>query len=708
MDILVTLLRQIRQAPAPVNRPSAALWLGRLLRKWRRRPWPTQRLGHLALAVLLGLAVVGSPARPVAAGRLQPALAQLAAQAPGQAVRVIVQKADRTAAAEAYLARLGGVITQDLSLINAFAAELPAGAAPELARHATVKWVSLDAPVQTAGTTKFTTWATKGGTAVANGFTNSANLLSSVGPNDTYAYGGRVKTAVGGFQPQYAPGQAIKNVEVAIRLYLSTSLTSSEAPKLTAYVGGQAGVAVAMPTASLNSCVGVAKVCQTYVDITASRAWSWADFSSLEIVIDQSAVGRSKTIYYDAVGVRIATSDGSDGATPLMFSSEDDTAAVNTAVLANVFQASTRAINIWNEAPYWQGAGVTVAVVDSGSFRTNAIGARFIGEVNFNSTEQTANDRYGHGTFVTGLVADDGEFSAGKYMGIAPRANVLGVRVSDDAGMSYESDVVAALQWIYANHVAYNIRVVNLSLNSAVWQSYHTSPLCAAVEILWFNGVVVVASAGNNGTATLYPPANDPFVITVGAVDDLNTATLADDVIASFSAYGLDETGRVKPDLVTPGKNLIAFLPDTQQLAIAQQHPANRVDANYFRMSGTSMAAPLVSGATAILLEANPTLTPDQVKYRLMATANKNWPGYVAAKAGAGYLDVYAAVKGTTTQSANTGLSASQLLWTGSNPVTWGSVNWNSVNWNSVNWNSVNWNSVNWNSVNWNSDYWGN
>jgi hypothetical protein len=95
------------------------------------------------------------------------------------------------------------------------------------------------------------------------------------------------------------------------------------------------------------------------------------------------------------------------------------------------------------------------------------------------------------------------------------------------------------------------------------------------------------------------------------------------------------------------------------------------------------------------------------VKYRLKATANKNWPGYNAASAGAGYLDVYAAVTGTTTESANTNLVASQLLWTGSNPVTWGSVNWNSVNWNSVNWNSVNWNSVNWNSVNWNSDYWG-
>jgi serine protease AprX len=127
----------------------------------------------------------------------------------------------------------------------------------------------------------------------------------------------------------------------------------------------------------------------------------------------------------------------------------------------------------------------------------------------------------------------------------------------------------------------------------------------------------------------------------------------------------------------------------------------------YFKMSGTSVSAPMVSGAVAILLQDEPDLTPDQVKYRLMATANKTWPGYVAATAGAGYLDIYAAVNDTTTQSANTGLTPSQLIWTGSEPVAWGSVNWNSVNWNSVNWNSVNWNSVNWNSVNWNSDYWG-
>jgi len=119
----------------------------------------------------------------------------------------------------------------------------------------------------------------------------------------------------------------------------------------------------------------------------------------------------------------------------------------------------------------------------------------------------------------------------------------------------------------------------------------------------------------------------------------------------------------------------------------------------------------MVSGAVALLLQDEPDLTPDQVKYRLMATANASWSGYIAAKAGAGYLDVYAAVNGATSESANTGLIPSQMLATGPDAINfdsvgWNSVGWNSVGWNSVGWNSVGWNSVGWNSVGWNSDCW--
>jgi serine protease AprX len=168
----------------------------------------------------------------------------------------------------------------------------------------------------------------------------------------------------------------------------------------------------------------------------------------------------------------------------------------------------------------------------------------------------------------------------------------------------------------------------------------------------------------------------------------------------------VDDLGRPKPDLVAPGKNIIAYLPDVNSLTISQQHPENQVTSSYFRMSGTSVSAPMVSGAAAILLqkaqETGQSLNPDQVKYLLMQTANKNWPGYDSAKAGAGLLDVYAALTNTAAGTANINVQPSQLLSTGADSITFGSVGWNSVGWNSVGWNSVGWN-----SVGWNSDYWG-
>ncbi len=379
---------------------------------------------------------------------------------------------------------------------------------------------------------------------------------------------------------------------------------------------------------------------------------------------------------------------------------------------------SVGADRIWNESPYRQGQGVAVAVVDSGiawhdDLWSQNWDARIVAGVNF-ADEWYVDDLNGHGTHVAGLVAGDGYLSDGAYMGVAPQVNLVDVKVLNDAGMGYLSDVVAGLQWVNDNKSLYNIRVVNLSMNSTVQDTYHQSPLDAALEILWFNGVVVVVSAGNNGSnasatrGVLFSPANDPFVISVGAANDRGTTSLADDKLATFSAYGT-VAGQAKPDLVAPGYNRVSLLA-SEDSNLAAGHPLNKVAGwagySYFKMSGTSMAAPMVAGAAALLLEDEPTLTPDQVKYRLIATANKAWGGYNPALGGAPYLDVYAAVQGTTTQSSNSGLQASQMLWSGAQPITWGSVNWNSVNWNSVNWNSVNWNSVNWNSVNWNSESW--
>jgi serine protease AprX len=385
---------------------------------------------------------------------------------------------------------------------------------------------------------------------------------------------------------------------------------------------------------------------------------------------------------------------------------------IDTTQLASAYIRSVRADQVWNNAPYLQGTGIGIAVVDSGINSNGDLYTvmgvnRLVANTAFNTDyNQNPSDGYGHGTVVSSIAGGDGSDSGGKNIGIAPMVNVINVKVSNDDGSASEMSVVQGLQWVLDHKDQYAIRVVNLSFNSTTAASYQTSPLDAAVEILWFNKIVVVASAGNQGSGAIYPPANDPFIITVGATDDKGSSSLADDVMATFSAYGTTGDNIRKPDLVAPGKNIVGRLVNTN-MGMAKAHPSHVISNAYFKMSGTSASAPIVSGAIALLLQDEPTLTPDQVKYRLMATANTNWAGYNSAQAGAGYLDIFAAVNGTTSESANSGILASQLLSTGSQPITWNSVGWNSVGWNSVGWNSVGWNSVGWNSVGWNSDYWG-
>ncbi len=364
--------------------------------------------------------------------------------------------------------------------------------------------------------------------------------------------------------------------------------------------------------------------------------------------------------------------------------------------IVNTYNFTIGADRAWAEGI--TGRGVTIAVVDSGvQYHLDLLSNILMGWSIFATGLPAHVDNYGHGTHVAGIIAGTGAFSQGKYVGIAPNAKILPVRVCDANGASSESSLVAGLQWVYYNRNLYNIRVVNVSLNSDSLLSYHQSPLDAALEILWFNRIVVVVSAGNS-RGQVYPPANDPFVITVGAVDEHGTRTTADDTVAPFSGYGTTPEGFSKPDLVAPGVNIVSTLAYTG-CRLSREHPDHRVDTRYFRLSGTSMAAAVTSGAVALLLQARPNLNPDQVKMLLKASATPlNQTG-----AGAGILNVYNAIHMQGVGTANTGTPASALLWTGSDPVNWGSVNWGSVNWGSVNWGSVNWGSVNWGSVNWGS-----
>ena len=195
-------------------------------------------------------------------------------------------------------------------------------------------------------------------------------------------------------------------------------------------------------------------------------------------------------------------------------------------------------LNTLNVQPVWdmglQGQGVAVAVIDSGISPNLDFGDRLVAQVSFNTDAQTPNDINGHGTHVAGIIGGNGANSNGLYQGVAPQVDLIGLKVSDDTGMAYESDTVAAMQWVFENKDLYNIRVVNLSLNSTLEQSYHDSPLDLASELLWFDGVVVVASAGNrsydgNFYTITASPANDPFTITVGASTEGDSDTIDDE-----------------------------------------------------------------------------------------------------------------------------------------------------------------------------------
>ena len=350
------------------------------------------------------------------------------------------------------------------------------------------------------------------------------------------------------------------------------------------------------------------------------------------------------------------------------------------------------------------GKGIRVAVIDSGVDPDNEDLAardcnsdkrdRVVYEENFVTWAEEPGS-YGHGTHVTAILTGNGcvaKRSGKNYQqapGIAPEAEIVSLRALDSRGKGKDSSLIAAIDRAIALKTEYKIRVINISAGRMVRESYTKDPLCRAVERAWKAGIVVVVAAGNNGRdnsmgtngyGTIGSPGNDPFVITVGAVNDKKSANKSDDILLTFSSKGptlIDQY--VKPDIMAPGANVLASKPLDSYLQT--QFPNNTLAGDeqrkipndaYFWLSGTSMATPMVSGAAALLLDKEPTLTPDQVKARLMRTATKNFPSQTSWKdsktnitytaysdlftVGAGYLDVMAALTSTDniakTQSA--------------------------------------------------------
>jgi serine protease AprX len=280
------------------------------------------------------------------------------------------------------------------------------------------------------------------------------------------------------------------------------------------------------------------------------------------------------------------------------------------------------------------GAGVGVAVIDTGvdgdlpDFQSsNGQGSRVVETAVTNPYATTANDLYGHGTDVAGIIAGNGLNRSpsdpfyGQYIGVAPHSDIVSIKVSDDSGNATVLDVIYGLQFAVDHQADYNIRVVNMSLDSTTPQSYTTDPLDAAAEAAWMNGIVVVAAAGNRGTApdaVQYAPANDPYVITVGAADEGGQSNPANDTIAPWSSQGTTQDGFQKPDVYAPGAHIVSVLAPNSTFADICAQLGCSIGGAYLQTSGTSMAAPMISGLVADLLQYHPNWTPDQVKGALM------------------------------------------------------------------------------------------
>jgi serine protease AprX len=309
--------------------------------------------------------------------------------------------------------------------------------------------------------------------------------------------------------------------------------------------------------------------------------------------------------------------------------------------------------------PLWAervtGAGVRIALVDTGiadvpDLRGRVVTVRdwrtpngpLVDCVDF-SGESSCADSYGHGTFLAGLIAGDGASSAGRYHGVAPRAELVSIKIAGADGSADVSKLLAAIQWAVSFTDTYGLDVLNLSLGTDSPMSTKVDPLNHAVQRAWAAGLTVVVAASNRGPqpGTIAKPGDDPAVVTVGATDDRRTMSLDDDRLPNFSGRGPTAEGGAKPDVVAPGTGVVSLRAPGSTV---ERLAPGGVDATYRRGSGTSMATAITSGVAALVHEANPTWTNEQVKAALRATA-RPVATQLPYDVGRGHLDAYAAAR---------------------------------------------------------------
>jgi serine protease AprX len=362
-----------------------------------------------------------------------------------------------------------------------------------------------------------------------------------------------------------------------------------------------------------------------------------------------------------------------------------------------------------------------IAIVDSGvDSSLPGLAGAVVQQQTLTSLQQSAGaDSYGHGSFVAAVAAGRAPGEAGA----APTAPVVSLDVMNDDGMALTSDVVAAADWIYTHKAESNIKVANFSLVGSTPSTVQYDPLDRALERLWLSGIVVVTAAGNygNGTAgdVAFAPANDPFVITVGASDVAGTISPSDDFAAPWSVFGHTYDGFAKPELAAPGRYVEARVPTDSTLY--RTRPDRIVSPGVLQLSGTSFAAPLVAGVAANLLALHPAWTPDQVKGALMLTAV---PAGAATEfsVGVGEVDAAAATAVADPPNPNADLdsfvttdpaSGDRVFDTASwgtavqANASWGTASWGTASWGTASWGTASWGTAFWSSASWGTASWG-
>lgn len=371
---------------------------------------------------------------------------------------------------------------------------------------------------------------------------------------------------------------------------------------------------------------------------------------------------------------------------------------------------------LWSrDTDMYAGKLPAIAVVDSGIQPGRSdFGARVLANVNLTSLPNNSpGDGRGHGTFVAGIAAGNGTFLAGA----APSAPLISLDVMDDSGSALTSDVIVACNWILQNKDKYNIKVANFSLHSMRPSNFTRDPLDQAVEKLWFGGVTVVAAAGNYGTAAgpsgvKYAPGNDPFVITVGAVDIGGTPKASDDFAAPWSAWGYTYDGFAKPEVSAAGRYMVGPIPPDS--TIAKQRPEKLVGTDRIQLSGTSFSAPVVSGTAAQILARHPNWGPDQVKGALMATARPVFKSPLAAGVGEITSSKASALasapnpnagldKYVVADSASGGLVFNAIAWADAakSDMSWSTIAWADIAWADSTASSMSWSTIAWSDIAW-------